>query len=307
MTKAINAPGGRLAQALLKLLGQPTERGTLPAWFTENADRLMALNGDGGGHAVCVLCSRYSFLEYWGQSWTHRKLLTKFSLDNPLSEAAWHGLPYGRGASRSAWLKLKPHFANLIAGNVSWTLGREAHRSLLGWFARSCLPSQNSQKLFTAREAKETLANCDVSSLVSILGHWRGALLDDQSWNRGVGPLLRTAWPKQSSKRTDATINAMISLASAAGDAFPEAVRDIRLHLAPVQKLEIWDLTDRRRKNDVPGLGSRYAKHCLEIIEAVVKPGFTNLPYDFRDFVRSLGSDSDLQLRTQKLLNLFSI
>src|SRR3546814_7148240 len=58
INKAINSPIGELAEALWRLMPDTaTEQGPMPDGLGERFEALFEANGDGGGHAACVVRS----------------------------------------------------------------------------------------------------------------------------------------------------------------------------------------------------------------------------------------------------------
>src|SRR3546814_3009039 len=57
----------------------------------ERFEALFEANGDGGGHAACVVARHFPWIDHWFPEWTHRVIRPMLAVNHPLSEAVWHG------------------------------------------------------------------------------------------------------------------------------------------------------------------------------------------------------------------------
>ncbi len=100
-----------------------TKQGPMPDGLGERFEALFEANGDGGGHAACVVAGHFPWLDYWFPEWTHRVLRPMFAIDHPLSEAVWHGFAQSPQWPSAKTLKmLCPHLLALLKGKPSWEL-----------------------------------------------------------------------------------------------------------------------------------------------------------------------------------------
>ncbi|QCI79782.1 hypothetical protein E6W36_10265 [Hankyongella ginsenosidimutans] len=122
INKAINSPIGVLAEVLSRLMPDTaTEQGTMPDGLGERFEALFEANGDGGGHAACVVARHFPWIDHCFPEWTHRVLRPMFSIDHPLSEAVWHGFAQSREWPTTKTLKmLCPHLLALLKGEPVW-------------------------------------------------------------------------------------------------------------------------------------------------------------------------------------------
>src|SRR3546814_17269747 len=68
-----------------------TEQGPMPDGLGERFEALFEANGDGGGHAACVVARHFPWIDHWFPEWTHRVIRPMLAVNHPLSEAVWHG------------------------------------------------------------------------------------------------------------------------------------------------------------------------------------------------------------------------
>src|SRR3546814_4227549 len=81
-----------LAEALWRLMPDTaTEQGPMPDGLGERFEALFEANGDGGGHAACVVARHFPWIDHWFPEWTHRVIRPMLAVNHPLSEAVWHG------------------------------------------------------------------------------------------------------------------------------------------------------------------------------------------------------------------------
>ena len=88
-TDAINAPVGILAQVIFNDPDLPSERRSLPQWWLNRAQELLALPGDMHRHALVIFTHNLTWFNYREPLWTERHLLPEMNGVN--KDAFWSG------------------------------------------------------------------------------------------------------------------------------------------------------------------------------------------------------------------------
>src|SRR3546814_12212077 len=89
INKAINSPIGELAEALWRLMPDTaTEQGPMPDGLGERFEALFEANGDGGGHAACVVARHFPWIDHWFPEWTHRVIRPMLDVNHQIGRAS---------------------------------------------------------------------------------------------------------------------------------------------------------------------------------------------------------------------------
>lgn len=297
--KAINSPAGVMAETLVETLGKAAAVGSPPDWFAERVDALLALPGDGPGHAMAVLMRWTSWFHHWFPQWAEMRLLSLFEPSHTLSEAAWHGfLRGGEGLPDSTWAKLKPALVRVLTGTCGWALNPNERRNAIFHFTALCL-DLDGDALFTPTEARDVLRQVGDDDRVHALTALRMRLDRGAGHWPAIASFLDRAWPRELALRTaDATVRALVDLASSAGLHFPEAARFVRPLLRPMQQPDMLFYRWSRGTAEGPALAERFPAATLDLADALVRKG-GSAPYSLAEFLETIGAADPTLKRSQ--------
>ena len=283
INKAINSPVGELAEALWRLMpDKATKKGPMPDGLGERFEALFEANGDGGGHAACVVAGHFPWLDYWFQEWTYRVLRPMFAIDHPLSEAVWHGFAQSSQWPSTKTLKmLCPHLLALLKGEPCWELDESEKRHWVQKMVVLTRPENVGGPLISFKAAREVLVSLgdkersDALWILAEIGSEQG------KWNSFVKPFIEQAWPRQVKYRTESASRSFAHLIEKSGGNFPDAVRTLASLLRPVAHLDM--ITYRLSKEPEEGtndFAQRFPAETLQLLDALVADDRSQMPYE---------------------------
>lgn len=302
VNKAINSPLGVLAGALWDLMpDKATAEGPMPDGVGERFETLFGANGDGGGHAACVVARHFPWLDHWFPEWSNRVLRPMFGLDHPLSEAAWHGFATSpQWPSTSTLRVLCPPLLALLKGEAQWELDKSEKQHLVQRMVWLSEPSNDEGQLISFRQVRETLTAMDDEGRSDALWLLGQIVSKNGKWQTFVKPFIEQAWPRQVRFRTDRASRAFAHLVEQSGDNFPDAVRTVLSLLRPVAHLDM--ITYRLSKEPEEGtndFAQRFPAETLQLLDALVADDRAQMPHELGKALAVI-ADSKPELRRTK-------
>ena len=288
INKAINGPVGTLAQCLWDFIPPGTKpRRRMPTDVGSRFEKLFAIPGDGGGHAVCIVTQHMAWLDYWYRNWATEVVLPLFSLQHPKAEAAWHGLARDQSWIGVAALRaLNPDFIAMLKGEVPWTLDESEFRCHMQRLVELSRPIDKGGAIVTFEQVRSVLMAVSderradaVSQLIQILSSDR----DKQLWKSFVKPFIENAWPRQMRFRTERASREFARLAESAEDDFPDVVRtllDLDL-LRPVAHLDMFTYRiSKQQEEGQKDFAFKYPAQTLQLLNALIADDRSQMPYE---------------------------
>ena len=308
--KAINSPLGVLVEALWTLMPKSAnENGPMPDGVGERLELLFTANGDGAGHAACVVARHFSWLDHWFSEWSDRALRPLFEVDHPLSEAVWHGHAASHGwPSLDTRRILSPSLLAVLKGQVAWVLDDSCRRYWIQKMVVLTRPENEGGPLISFRQAREVLLAVDDKGRADALWMLGSILSKSGAWTSFVKPFIEQAWPRQVKFRTELVSRSFAHLIEKSGDNFPDAVRTIVSLLKPVAHLDM--ITYRLSKDAEEGAGDfaqRFPAETLQLLNSLVANDKSQVPYELGKALEVI-AEADPKLRQTKewrrLINL---
>lgn len=313
LNKAINSPIGVLTETLWHLVPKTADvDGPLPEGVGQRLEALISANGDGGGHAVCVIMSHFAWLDHWFSEWTSRVLLPLLVVKHSLSEAAWHGYPYSRNWPSTKTLKvLCPSLLALLRGEAKWDLEKSERRTLIQKLVVLMRPENAGGPLISFDEAKLVFRALDEQGRSDAIWMLGKIALEDGGWVKFVKPFIEHAWPRQVRFRTESTSSSFAHLIESSGDSFPDAVRTVIGLLKPVPHLSsvIYRLS---KKSDEGSLdfAQKHPTETLMLLDALVPNDQSQMPYGLETALQLIAEAAPTLKKTKswrRLSDLVSI
>lgn len=228
LTTAINAPGGILAEALVKrLASQKLDRDAgLPDETRGRLEGLVTAEGGLGMHAR-VVCMPYLDWLYWVDTeWTKAHLLARmrWAVDAAEAERLWTvWLCFGR-PHLGPISALKPQLFETL--NRHQALDEEASRQVIDWFAIIAL---DVPSFFSSQEVNaffNAIGNEGAAQVLHAFTHRLRSVEDAaRAWRASVGPWLETHWPHLEKFRKIGARTAAARLLAQTKEAFPPALK----------------------------------------------------------------------------------
>lgn len=282
ISKAINAPGGELAECLFPLLkGRRGKR--FPAYLRNRAFRLYQLPGAGGGHAAAVTARRLSWIEYWDAGWA-QAMLPWFEVTHPLSEAMWHGAAHDpRFLTPAAETAIKSAYLAVLSGDAPWEMDRSDLESLfrrLPWLATTY-----GGPVVSLAEARSVLVRCSDRDRSAALASLAMSLSKPENWLTVVKPFIAGAWPRQLRYLSEATSRDFARIAEESGEHFPDAVETVLPLVRPVRHLDLFGYRLRNPTEDGNDHARKYPQSVLALLNALVGDDPATIPWQLKEIL----------------------
>ena len=227
---AINAPGGRLAEALLDRLwargphagsGLPDE---LTPYFTQLVD------GDTLSHRFgrILLASRLFWLHAIDDDWARDNLINRMDLELPESKGLWQGFLWSAHWSPDLISEMKTSFVEQSANLAD--VDDDTANQFASFFADILLVSP---KTLTKQDTREIFSGLRDSELAHVAWHFQIRLKTAGEkaaslWRETLAPIFKNFWPAVLEKKSDRTSKAYADMLLSTREAFPEALEVLR-------------------------------------------------------------------------------
>ena len=270
-THSLNAPGGKLAQALLK---DPNAGANgPPPIFLERADALLSLGGAARRDALVIFAHQVRWLYHHRPTWTADSILSVLGQDTEDERAFWAGFFWAaQFPGFELYAQLKPYLLAMIAvaSDASGHLETLAALVLGGWGA---VNDATGEQPVTDDELRQALR----------IGRDRfrtRVLWQVQTWGKGTEGdwraktlrLLREVWPRELAATSPAVSESMLELAASVINEvdFPEFVDAVTPLMTPVPPDALGLFT----------LGDKEADGVTQYPLAALQLAFAALPFD---------------------------
>ncbi len=267
--QAINHPVGHVTEALLNGWTRSSLKDgqglpdTLRSVFTELCD----VQVSSFRHGRVLLASRVITLFRVDGDWATKHLLPLFDWSSSEARAAWSGFFWSPRLYRLLMESIKGPF-----------LDTASHYDTLDPYGTQYAALLTSAALdrgdtFTKRELAEATKALPEGGLL----HAAEVVIDaleaagerrTEFWRNRVLPYIRSIWPKEHDRKTPKISESLGGLCIAAGDAFPEALEELRHWLQPPQYLG--DLMYRLKES---GLCGKFPDLSLDFLGLVTGDG----------------------------------
>ncbi|MEG3155145.1 SIR2 family protein [Sphingomonas sp. RB1R13] len=283
VSKAINGPIGRLAEALWKLMpSTATKQGQMPDGVGERLEVLFGATGDGGGHAACVVATHFPWLDYWFPEWSDRVLRPMFAICHPLSEAVWHGFGANPNWPSTRTLRiLCPDLLAMLKGEPTWEPDESDKRHWVQKMVILTRPENDGGPPVSFKEARDVLVAIDDKGRGDALWMLANIASEQGTWDTFVKPFIEQAWPRQVKFRTETVSRSFARLVEQSGDSFPDVVRTVVGLLRPVAHLDM--ITYRLSKEAEQGtddFARKFPAETLLLLDALIAEDRSQMPYE---------------------------
>ncbi len=296
--KAINSPVGKLTESLFLLHPKGSRSRPFPKFLAERLQRLFRVSGNGGGHAVCIATQRMGWLDFYYRPWVQATLVPFFSLDCPLSEAAWHGRAFDQnGLSSETWKMILPSLLELLSGRANWKLNERdfrRHVRALVWLSRR---EGDEPPLISQENARSVLLAIDDKARAEIINALVHLAAKEGEWRRFIKPFIEQVWPRQLRYRSEETSRAFARLVEGLGADFPDAVETVLPFLRAVPHVDM--ITYRLSKEvnpDEQDFARTYPAATLSLLNALIAEDRSSMPYELPKVLEII-AEADPSLR----------
>ena len=268
VTHAINHPVGYVTDAMLYWWTRsPLKDGQgLPKRLRRVFAELCNVRVGSFRHGRVLLASRVITLFRVDDQWTARHLLPLFDWNRSEAEAraAWNGFLWSPRFYRPLVESIKEPF--LATASYYGVLDRKGaqYAAVLTTAALDVGDTFTEQELAEATEAlPEDGLRYVAESLVRALE--AAGKQCEQYWSNRVRPYMRSVWPNELDRKTPQISECLSRLCIAAGNAFPEALQEVRHWLQPPRYLG--HLMRQLKESQVC---SKFPEHAVDFLGLVI-------------------------------------
>lgn len=308
--EALNAPGGKLAEALFKddrIKDLQVGKGFPDNWL-KYVNELLSLNGDFHRHALVILAYSLNWFYAIDPIWTETNILSVLEKDDELDKSAvWSGFFWHASVpNQKLYMRLKPHLLTLSKQSIS--RGQKyntvlAGFILAGWGSKD---KETGESLISNNEMRDVLLSVNDEFRVQIIwqaerwfGHERNE--SDIKWSEKIIELFSDVWPRQKSAKTPKISAALCNFAFSSTENFKEIVEVILPLLSKIEPnhLILYELT--KPENKIVDL---YPKQTLVILYSVLPDNITIWPYGIDSILKRLSEADDDMKRDERLIEI---
>lgn len=287
---ALNAPAGRLTELTLLRSGPTSAEGQIDTIWLDRMERLLALPGDAGGHALVFLARNVDYLFARARAWTEAHLLPLSRCNDERRTIFWAGLFWSaRGFSPALFAHVRDILLALVRERRS---GREWNMSLalqivLGWHDK--VRQADGTAYSDAQLRSAILAGTDELRR-QVLYTLRNCISKPGSeWIDPALHLITNIWPRQFSARSESVTAALVSLVLSSGDNFPRFVSASLDLLQPLGREAHWQVTPQQSAQ----IATAHPEPMLVLLTKILPDDPRQWPYGI-DKVFSALSETDL-------------
>lgn len=310
---AINSPVGHLTECLLNFVAKIRlgESAGLPDLVMTRLERAMTVAGEGGDHAVAILCRNLNRLYWLDPDWTIHHLTPRFELNHEQAEPAWNGFLWNNHLPAPALFKrIKPAFLRAFARLADWQWDEAPLRRLSEFLVVAVVESKRKSLYLTSTEARVALQSSDDRARAAALWQLHSVIQKEGGWKQIGRPFLERVWPKEARYQTGETSQTLTEIAMNAGDSFPQCAQIILPFLRATERADrlILDVGRTGKDEDNP-LAERFPRETIDLLDALVADQPRSIPYGLGEILeRTATADATLRqdLRWRRLNDLLT-
>lgn len=308
--EAINAPVGKIAQALFKDSRWNDSKigGGFPFGWLAHVDKLVSLNGDLRRYALTIFSYNMNWFYTIDPIWTEANMISVLEKNDESDRLAiWSGFFWGsRVPTKNLYMRLKPKLLVLAKQHSLLRRGCGeviAGIILEGWGSTN---KETGKRFISTTEMHDVLLNtddefrshilCQVESWSKIKKNGTG-----KEWSVMLPEFIRDVWPRQKSAKTPEISARLCDLVFADLERFPEIAEIVLPLLAPIDRDYVSLPNLSKSKNGIVDL---HPKQTLAILNAVLPDNVAAWPYSIETTLQQIGeADESLRL-DERLLEL---
>ncbi len=309
--EAINAPAGKIAQALLndpRTSGCSEVGGGFPDEWLAYVEELLSLDGDPHRHAIVIFSHNLNWFYVVDPNWTESHLLSALDENNEDDrDAFWSGFFLGaRVPEQKLYIRMKPDLLAIAKGQSLTKRGYcevLAEIILVGWASRD---GEMQQRFISNDEMRDVLLHAGEDFRSHILWQLeiesaRNENSISDKWSEMLLELLRYVWPRQNSVKTSTISARLCELAFSKDKYFPELADIILPLLTTIDRDHLVLRNFGQSKDNIVNL---YPKQTLSLLHAILPDNVSACPYDTGEVLERI-SEAGSSLRSdERLLEL---
>jgi len=308
ITEALNAPAGRMVEALLNDPAQKNfseSKSFSPEWV-QRVESLLSLPLPARQHAIVMLARRLHWLFSIDPKWTQENLIDILKNKNEKDIAAfWQGYLWNPGHPfEGIFVLLKPYLVDLAKQTIPQKRNYTDNLAallLIGWGSRPGNKA-NGERYISNNEMRSVLlhaTNTFRKTIFWTLKRWLAESATNE-WDRRVLELMKDVWPKQKKARSPEVTKSLINLAFTKASLFP-AIADLVIPL--VSKLdtrfELRSLRDEEKE-----IAKTYPDKVLELLSLTLPDSPSLWPYNIQKIFEQMEEGNPSLQQNPQLIEL---
>ena len=217
-TEALNAPTGKLAQAILNdpNAKEKSETGFSREWLERVRRKTLSLTGDARRHALVMFSHSITWFYHNNERWTEEHLLSALADHTDDSQAFWAGFFWAaRPPQPKLFLEMKPA---LLEMSLRGSATRRQHTEIL---SAILLMGWSHERIVTDHEMRSVLIATDDDFRSQVVWHLKNWSKEDGgTWKRDA-LIFFEVWPRQRVVKTSSVLARLAELAFSSNDQFP--------------------------------------------------------------------------------------
>lgn len=307
---AINAPAGRLTEALIKKIpgGVPDE--DLPPDIVMRLNLLVSAPGSFGALARVSLANHVSFLFECAPDWTGENVVPLFDWHESNAKAAWQARKFSSYIGSPALFEAtKTPFLELF-GRPDMT--EEDKDVFASWLTAIVIANKTSNAGYpiSTLEARSAMRVAGDRALTSV-GHrlaieMESAESDEKQrkWDEVVRPVFQAIWPLDAELQSPSATFKLVQILRATGEAFSDAADVIIPYVRPEGPRDHTSLFSLSEASDE--IYSSSPEKMLELINAIVGEESPGAFYGLNEILERLINHAPEIANTRKFQRLQS-
>lgn len=307
---AINSPIGNLTDGLLSALNSLAlgQGSGIPQAFMSRLEVLTHFPGEGGDHAVAILCRRLPWLHCLDPDWVEHTILPWFDFGNDKAEPAWNGyLAAAQIPPRELGKKITPQLVLLFPRIYDWDWHKRLAAIATQMVVQLAIFRRGEPDGLTDSQARHCIRKMDEQcrqEAVSQLG--RIGNMDGGGWESHVIPFIEAVWPRERALRTSGLVEAWVSILDDSGSSFPATLAAVRRYLLPVDGGRMW-FHRFLRTGDEASLIDKFPIDVLDLLDAVIPNSPVALPYELSEMLNQISEADSILIKDRRYVRLVDL
>jgi hypothetical protein len=300
-TEGLNAPVGKLAQALLNdpAINNLGKKKSLPSVWKKRVEELLHLEGNLRRHALVMFTHSLEWLYVKDPRWTRANLISSLEADADDQKAFWSGFFWNPQVHSKLFEVLRPYLVRLVYDK---TVEKQGHLNTLSaillayWW--NVLP-KTGKRFVSNAEMRDILLQADENFRVQTLWRAKSFLTGKKADRRNLPIFLTDVWPRHKKAKSPRISTALCELAFTDAEAFG-SLADVILPL--VSKVDrhgffIYKLEDSK-------IIDLFPEKVLELLCAVLPDNTSEWPYGIGSALKRIGEVKPALSKDKRLIEL---
>ncbi|MFV5513793.1 SIR2 family protein [Acinetobacter gerneri] len=235
--------------------------------FLTRFDLALKSKGEGVAHAAVMISYNFNFIFYHYKRWAELSLLPLLDIENPLSEAIWHGIMFNT-PSKKASLIIKPYITSLFENKPEWINSEELKNNLVTYIIILSYWSYPKMKYYTDMDLRNLIRNFDENMLSRALWMLNDIIKKEKNWTTFGRHFFQNIWPKEISFQSLMVSERLLNLILETSDHFIDVNDQVSTFLGKINASSLFLF--RLVKDDKVFLLEKYPEKILLLLDKVI-------------------------------------